>query len=642
MHRREAHPEKDVNLEQLALQQLNLIDIQIIAVVDPYENQNQHEVPIPPTITDPFWREFNDWRRNNPQDYDQWLNNRDQLPSGDIAPENVDTNNATGDNAPRTNNVRNENNIQTTGSTCGESFTSDILTITSTGDSCITSLTGGSFTAESYDSFHTANENASTSDSFITCPEIQSPPESLLSFCNEFDVSHSHRKMILPGVRIWPTAKSVPRKHKTKPTAALDDYIKQLSLAGKIEPSKRGPFIASLFIIPKQNNEPRLIVDYSNLTPVLKPPKFYLPSIYQLLRRKQFPFVDPFFIKIDLKNAFYNIALAEQSRYITTFYYKKYYRFKYLPFGLSIAPFFMQLVTNYISKYFNENGCFSWVHLDDLIAISDDKPLLIAVLRTVLEKLKKSKILINTSKSSLIPSKQIEFLGALWKATKIERLPKVDEQINNILNFINNTRKSYSLKKAQQIAGYLKYYLAIAGNSVYKVVTFYLHNFSSFSSYKQWWSLAIRKLIQIKVMLYNRQQIIESCSIQHIIHSDSSLTTAAVYHVQADYVQTQPLSYRAPIYVGEIHAAFNALKYIYFHHKNNPSEDTAYQLFTDNSIVYFLLNRGRGRLTKINNFILIQIIVFFTIIVNYINVSVYFVPSRENLADEFTRLDLQG
>ncbi len=270
------------------------------------------------------------------------------MPSADNAPENVDNTKATGANAPRTNNVSNENDSQTTGSTCGE-FTSDTLTITSTGDSCITSLTGGSFTAESNDSFHTANEYASTSDSFVTCPEIQSPPDSLLSFCNEFNVSHSHRKMLLPGVRIWPTAKSEPRKHKTKPTPALDDYIKQLTLAGIIEPSKRGPFVASLFIIPKQNNKPRLIVDYSNLTPVLKPPKFYLPSIYQLVKRKQFPFVNPFFIKIDLKNAFYNIAIAEKSRYITTFYYKTYHRFKYLPFGLSIAPFFMQLVTNYIS-----------------------------------------------------------------------------------------------------------------------------------------------------------------------------------------------------------------------------------------------------------------------------------------------------
>jgi hypothetical protein len=195
--------------------------------------------------------------------------------------------------------------------------------------------------------------------------------------------------------------------------------------------------------------------------------------------------------------------------------------------------------------------------LDDLIAISDDKSLLVAVLRTVLEKLKKSNILINSKKSSLLPLNKIEFLGALWSKNQIERLPKVDQQIQNILHFINNTRKSYSLKKAQQIAGYPNYYLAIAGNSIYKVVTFYLHNFSSFSNYKQWWSLAIRKLLNIRVMLYNKQHLIESCSIQHIIHADSSLTAAAIYHVQEDYVSVENISYRAPIYVGEIHAAFN-------------------------------------------------------------------------------------
>jgi hypothetical protein len=152
-----------------------------------------------------------------------------------------------------------------------------------------------------------------------------------------------HRKMLLPGVRIWITAKSVPRKPKTTPTPALDQYIERLKLTNIIEPSKRGPFVASLFIIPKANNEPRLIVDFSNL--VLKPPKFYLPSIYQLLKRKHFPFKNPSFVKIDLKNAFYNIAIAPQSRFVTTFYYRnKYYRFKYLPFGLSIAPFFTQMV----------------------------------------------------------------------------------------------------------------------------------------------------------------------------------------------------------------------------------------------------------------------------------------------------------
>ncbi len=94
--------------------------------------------------------------------------------------------------------------------------------------------------------------------------------------------------------------------------------------------------------------------------------------------------------------------------------------------------------------------------------------------------------------------------------------------------------------------------------------------------------------------------------------------------------------------MGEIHAAFNAFKYIFMHHQMNPGNDTAYQLFTDNAIVYFLLNRGRAKLNKINNYILIEIIVFFTLINNFININVFFVPTENNLADQFTRLDLLG
>jgi hypothetical protein len=140
-------------------------------------------------------------------------------------------------------------------------------------------------------------------------------------------------------------------------------------------------------------------------------------------------------------------------------------------------------------------------------------------------------------------------------------------------------------------------------------------------------------------MLYNRQQIIESCVNQHVIHCDSSLTTAAIYHVQEDHVNIETLKYRSPIYVGEIHSAFNALKYIFYHHQQQSTVDTAYNLYTDNCIVYFLLNRGRGKLTKINSYFLIQLIVFFTLIVNFININIYFVPSKENLADQFTRLE---
>ena len=274
-----------------------------------------------PLISDPFWN-----------DYNEWLNN---LPGLDTADPNDDKG-ATDDNAPKkkkkkTVNDDNDDNDDdnSSSSESGESSSyATTLTITGTGSS--TSVQSDSNSSCSNDSYHTAysSNSISSDDTFLTCPELQTPPDSLTVFCYVFNVSQKHKSMFLPGVRIWTTANSVPRKPKTRSTPTLTNYLNNLKKAGIIEPSIRGPFVASLFINPKQDGQARLIVDYSNLTPVLKPPKFYLPSIYQLLHRKHFPFSNSFFVKIDLKNAFYNIAIHPKSRYLTTFWYEgKYYRF---------------------------------------------------------------------------------------------------------------------------------------------------------------------------------------------------------------------------------------------------------------------------------------------------------------------------
>ncbi len=120
------------------------------------------------------------------------------MPAGDNAP----VTNANGDIASP--NTATHDNIADNDEQSDEYFStvessnydSDTLTITSTGDSSFTSFsssvsrTGSTSTASSDDTFYTAN--SSTGTTFTTCPEIQTPPVSLLSFCNEFDVLHMH------------------------------------------------------------------------------------------------------------------------------------------------------------------------------------------------------------------------------------------------------------------------------------------------------------------------------------------------------------------------------------------------------------------------------------------------------------------
>jgi hypothetical protein len=139
-------------------------------------------------------------------------------------------------------------------------------------------------------------------------------------------------------------------------------------------------------------------------------------------------------------------------------------------------------------------------------------------------------------------------------------------------------------------------------------------------------------------MYYNKHVILQQCSHITQIHVDASLTHAALIDLTNDQVHIENAQYNAPIYVGEIHAALMGLKYILHQHIDQPNNMRTYQLFTDNNIVYYLLQRGRAKIQYINQQFLINLITFFTLINNFINIEIFFVPSENNQADRFTRL----
>lgn len=145
------------------------------------------------------------------------------------------------------------------------------------------------------------------------------------TFFKTFRVPERFHRTFQQGVRLFPNAPppailgEVDRKIAQEIVTALLD-------GGVVIPARRSPYVSTVFLVPKSIDESRLIVDFSRLTPHLPCPRFYLPSVFQLLGFLDFE--SKFLCKLDLKDAFFHINIHPESQYVTTFKFdNKYYKY---------------------------------------------------------------------------------------------------------------------------------------------------------------------------------------------------------------------------------------------------------------------------------------------------------------------------
>ena len=133
---------------------------------------------------------------------------------------------------------------------------------------------------------------------------------------------------------------------------------------------------------------------------------------------------------------------------------KKSYKFNYLPFGLPQAPYICQTFMEAIMAWIKENHTrFCWGHMDDLLIGHSDVVKLKKTIRELKHKLKVAKWQINKEKSILTPVKEIVFLGALWGAKGISRLPEAEPKLRDWIK-----KKPTTDLEQQQKSGFINYY----------------------------------------------------------------------------------------------------------------------------------------------------------------------------------------
>ncbi|XP_055523097.1 uncharacterized protein K02A2.6-like [Wyeomyia smithii] len=126
---------------------------------------------------------------------------------------------------------------------------------------------------------------------------------------------------------------------------------------------KQGPaaWVSPLVVVGKSNGEPRICLDLRRVNEAVLRERHPMPVVDEYLARLG---TGKYWSKLDIKDAFLKVELAEESRDVTVFITNKgLFRFKRLPFCLVTAPELFQKVMDQILA-----GCAgTYWYLDDVI-----------------------------------------------------------------------------------------------------------------------------------------------------------------------------------------------------------------------------------------------------------------------------------
>lgn len=250
---------------------------------------------------------------------------------------------------------------------------------------------------------------------------------------------------------------NIPKAFET----SVNERLKSMERKGIIERADRDEHqvtsVSPLVLVPKGQNDFRIVVDYREVNKAIIREPYPLPSLERIWTEIPTEGDELRFTKLDLKDAFFHIELHEDVRHLTTFMTANgLMRFKRLPFGLSIAPELFQKVMEKI--FLKCKGVI--VYLDDILIYGAGETELQQRVNLVMEVIKKNHLTINVDKSEFSKT-SVNFLGltldgtgilpmqAKISAIKVFKKPKDIPELRSFLGmitFISPFIKNFSEK----------------------------------------------------------------------------------------------------------------------------------------------------------------------------------------------------
>jgi hypothetical protein len=240
-------------------------------------------------------------------------------------------------------------------------------------------------------------------------------------------------------------ARRIPFKIKDRFRETLDS----LKLKGIITPVEEPvDWINNVVIVEKPDGSLRLCIDPIELNKYIVRERYVIPTIDELAPNLSHKKV---FTVLDIKDAFYHIALDEESSKLCSFSTVfGTFRFLRAPFGLLCLP---ELFQRLVHKYFGDIKGVS-LYFDDLCIASDSKDENDKILREVLQRAKQFNVKFNFNKFQYCVS-QVKYVGVIFCEQGMLPDPDKIETIKKL----ENPKNKPDLQRMLGMVNYLRHFI---------------------------------------------------------------------------------------------------------------------------------------------------------------------------------------
>ena len=278
-----------------------------------------------------------------------------------------------------------------------------------------------------------------------------------------------------------------PRRIPISQLEWLRGELQKMEDAGIIEKASGSSFNAPLQLVRKSSGGYRICVDMRSLNNRLAESKWPLPSLAETLESLA---GTAFFSCVDIRQAFFHMALTDESKHLTAFSALNcQYQFRRLPMGLKISPSVYQMAMK--ETLGNDLGNKAVVYLDDVLVTGRTEDEHLEALDVVLDRLRKAGFLLNPDKC-ILGVKKTTFLG--HEVTTEGYYPKTDN-----LAAIREFPKPTNKKALRRFIGMTAFYSTLVPKLQYKLAP--LHAISGSKADFDWTDEQEKAFDEVKTAL---------------------------------------------------------------------------------------------------------------------------------------------